>query len=285
MLKRIFITATLLIVGLIVGLNLQDEPSNALSTVTPPKTNHEFLRLQNENREIFARLTSLETQFIEHKKKQQVLLDNSLPLDKPVRPPPINLTTSTSLNMPLSIMTTMVAPNQASLPLTDRKTQALLALGLDETITQRIQERKEKLEMDHLYLRDTAIREGWLGTEKYFEKTQKMSQTINVYREELGDAQYDQYLHNVGQNNRVRVSSVISHSPAEDIGIQEGDVIAQYDHERIFSWSDLTQATSKGEAGQEVSIVIQRYEDTLELFIPRGPLGVRLENFKINPSD
>ena len=279
--KRIIIVAILLITSFIIGLNLQDTSPELTATVISEPNNHELIRLQNENREIFARLTSLEAQLSESQATQTeltqtlfALIENnahSQVIEKKAETPDIE-----------SLSTTI---KQNRLPLADRKTQALLALGIDDSITQRIQERKEKIEMDHLYLRDTAIREGWFGTEKYFEKTQEMSQSNNVYREELGDTHYDQYLFNVGQNNRVKVSSVISNSPAENIGIQEGDIISQYDHKTIFSWSDLTQATSTGETGQQVSIVIQRNHENIELFIPRGPLGVRLENIKVNPSE
>lgn len=282
MLKRIIIISALLIVSFIVGLNLRNTPSELTTALTSETNNPDLIHLQNDSREMLARITSLEAQLSENQRTQEDLAQTLFALIEN------NSHSTQRFEEKSETFNTQPPPSivkQNQLPLADRKTQALLALGIDGSITQRIQERKEKIEMDHLYLRDTAIREGWFGTEKYFEKTQEISQANNVYREELGDSYYDQYLFNVGQNNRVKISSVISHSPAENIGIQEGDIISQYDHKTIFSWSDLTQATSIGEANQEVSIVIQRNAENIELFIPRGPLGVRLENIKVNPSE
>ena len=44
---------------------------------------------------------------------------------------------------------------------------ALLEVGMDEAEARRLREIYEQNEMDRLYLRDKAIREGWLGKPKY----------------------------------------------------------------------------------------------------------------------
>ena len=60
-------------------------------------------------------------------------------------------------------------------------------------------------------------------------------------------------------------------------GVQAGDIILSYADERMFSWSDLRDATSDGERGEVVFLRLQRGGETLDISIPRGPLGVRLD--------
>jgi len=264
---------------------LQNQTPAPIAATEDNASNEAVQKLFAENRLLFARLTSIEAQQTENNTSLlsvkdafdalQNEIDNNHALTMRT-PPPIILPTPAP---PPPIRSFA----QVTELISDNKAEALSSLGIDENITQRIKAREEKQEMDHLYLRDTAIREGWFGTEKYFEKTQELDQTSDVYREELGDENYDRYLFKTGQSNRVKVLSVISSSPAANIGIEQSDIIVQYDHEMIFSWSDLTQSTTNGDAGQEVSIVIQRNGTEIEFFIPRGPLGIRLENVKLSP--
>jgi len=284
MLQWFILTTILVLTGLIIGFNLQNQTPPPIIAIEGNSSNEALQKLIDENRILFARLTSIETQQIENKASLQAVKDAFDTLQNKIdnnqltvhTPPPIILPDPKTLTPPQSFA-------QVTELISNNKAEALSALGIDESITQRIKAREEKQEMDHLYLRDAAIREGWFGTEKYFEKTKDIDQTSDVYREELGDEDYDRYLFKTGQSNRVKVLSVISNSPAANIGIEKSDIIVQYDQETIFSWSDLTQSTTHGDAGQEVSIIIQRNGAEIEFFIPRGPLGIRLENVKLNP--
>ena len=162
--------------------------------------------------------------------------------------------------------------------------EVLASLGIDESVADTIKKREEERELEQLYLRNQATREGWVGTERYFEQAQKLTNKSDLYREELGDNNYDQYLYESGQFNRVSVKNVIAGSPAANIGIESGDIIYSYNNARLFSWMELTSLTSQGTAGELVSMEIHRGEQVIDMYIARGPLGVRLIGTKINPS-
>lgn len=168
--------------------------------------------------------------------------------------------------------------------LATRQQRALLALGMDPGAMERIKQRTERQEMEELYLRDRANREGWFGTDRYFQESRKLEQSSNVYRQELGDIRYDKFLYDSGQNNRVGVQSVLNGSPAATAGIQPDDVIVSYDNERVFTWNDLTAATTKGTPGQTVRIDVKRDQRSLTFYVPRGPLGIRLVPARTDPT-
>jgi len=280
--RIIIISTVFVVIGLVIGLNLQQSETKLAPMTTSHLSDDTLQKLIDSNRNLQARMTSIETQLNEEHSNQLSLGLEIASLKK-------QLKTNSQLplvNTPLE--TTIAETTPASPPSTEsfniNKESVLLSLGVDENITARIKQREEKLEMDRLYLRNTAAREGWFGTERYFEETQRIAASTNVYREELGDENYDRYLFDSNQSNRISVLSVISSSPAETAGIKKGDIISQYGEEAVFSWSDLTKATTNGEAGQQVSIVIQRNNEEIEFFVPRGPLGIRLENIKVNPN-
>jgi len=284
--SRISIIAIIFVgIGIIVSLNIQQ--SQPIQPISPTSQNESntLQELLETNRNLQIRLSAIEALQLEEQNLRIALSDalDSLKSKINQTPSPAIISTSNEPNPPIEHTRNNVSINSV-VESNEKNKQVLISLGLDETITERIQQREEKMEMDRLYLRNTAIREGWFGTEKYFEKTRDFNTSTNVYREELGDENYDNYLFNSDQSNRISVLSVISNSPAESAGIIKGDIISRYNHENIFSWSDLTKATTDGEPGQQVSIIIKRNSDEIELFVPRGPLGIRLENIKVNPS-
>lgn len=167
---------------------------------------------------------------------------------------------------------------------TTRQQQTLLALGLDQAAIERLNQRREKREMDELYLRNKSVREGWFQTEKYALERRKITNT-NIYREEMGDELYDKYLYDTGQFNRVEVQSVLTGSPAEKVGLSDGDIIYRYDGERIYGWTDLTNATAQGDPNQTVKVEVLRNGETVDVYMQRGPLGIRINSNRINPAN
>ncbi|MDH5547105.1 MAG: PDZ domain-containing protein [Gammaproteobacteria bacterium] len=161
--------------------------------------------------------------------------------------------------------------------------QALMSLGMDTVAMEKIQHRVEQQEMQQLYLQNQARREGWYGTRRYFEETDKLESKGNVYREELGDRRYDKFLFQSGQNNRVKVQSVLSGSPAESIGLQENDIVYTYGDKRIFNWNDLTNATAAGDPQQMARVEVLRNGELIEFYIKRGPMGIRLGSARVDP--
>lgn len=161
--------------------------------------------------------------------------------------------------------------------------QLLAELGVSPAVAQDIKRRTDKLDMDRLTLRDRAAREGWLGEQKYFEELARVEGNVQTLRTELGDDTYDKFLYSMGQTNRVRVESVIEGSPAAAASVNANDTILAYADKRIFSPDDLRQATTEGVAGEMVPVTVWREGTAMELLVPRGPLGVKLDVMRERP--
>jgi PDZ domain len=93
-------------------------------------------------------------------------------------------------------------------------------------------------------------------------------------RSELGDADYEKYLQAQGRPTNVGVFNVLPSSPAAKAGMQPGDQIVSYAGQRVFNMADLTDLTLQGTPGQSVTLEVQRNQQTVQLVIPRGPIGI-----------
>jgi hypothetical protein len=152
----------------------------------------------------------------------------------------------------------------------------LTALGVDQDHAAEIAQRVNEIDLDRLYLRDQATREGWLNTPRYRETLREVNSDLTALREEVGDDAYDRYLYATGQVNRVVVGSVMAGSPAQEAGLKVGDTVLRYDDRRVFFASELQSATTGGVAGDWVNITVLRGSQTTRIYVPRGPLGIRL---------
>jgi hypothetical protein len=162
-------------------------------------------------------------------------------------------------------------------------TENLVKAGIDEELAADIVRRRNEIDLKILELRDRASRDGYLDTERYaLELNQLREQDISL-RDEIGDDYYDRYLFAMGQSNRVKVASVMMGSPAEMSGMKNGDVILNYDNRRMFNWNELQEATSRGERGEYVNVAVLRNGQLVNLWVPRGPLGVRLGAARVKP--
>jgi C-terminal processing protease CtpA/Prc len=171
-------------------------------------------------------------------------------------------------------------PSQGgSLSLEDR----LLATGLPSDTVQSITRRVERDQLNLLELRNRAIREGWDNTPEYVEKVHELQNGQNGLRKEFGDDIYDQYLYANGTPNRIQVRDVFAGSAADLAGIRPGDVIISYANERMFSMSELRQATTEGNAGESILVEVSRNGLPLSLSIPRGAMGISMAPSRIQP--
>jgi len=93
-------------------------------------------------------------------------------------------------------------------------------------------------------------------------------------RAELGDGDYERYLAAEGRPTRVGVFNVLASSPAEQAGLRSGDEILSYGGKRVFDIRELNDLTVEGTPGQPVVLEVQRDTQTLQLVIPRGPIGI-----------
>lgn len=159
----------------------------------------------------------------------------------------------------------------------------LIKGGIDPVIAEDIVRRKNSIELKRLELQDRARREHYLNTERYFDELEAINQQDISLRQELGDDRYDEYLYNSKQNNRIRITSVMLGSAAEQAGIQAGDVVLSYDATRMFNWQELKDATAEGQLGEYVSISIYRNGEIFSFSVPRGPLGMQLGATRLVP--
>ncbi len=161
--------------------------------------------------------------------------------------------------------------------------EAYAAVGLDPSHAREIERIIARMQMDALYLKDQAIREGWFESERYRQERNLIESKTETLRSEIGSDSYDRYLFASGQNNRVRIESLIDESPADVAGLLPGDVIVRYGEQRVLSFRDINTATSQGVSGALERIEIQRRGTSHHLYVPRGPLGVRLVGFREAP--
>ncbi len=130
-------------------------------------------------------------------------------------------------------------------------------------------QREEQLQMQVLQEQFDAQREGrrvsWDRSRNY---------VSDALREELGDAEYEQYLAANNRATRITVSSVIESSPAHSAGLLPGDEIVSYDGQRVFSLNDLSRQTMGGVPGESVVVNVMRNGNLVQVVMPRGPVGI-----------
>ena len=161
--------------------------------------------------------------------------------------------------------------------------ESFLDAGFSKDDAVLLDERYAELELRRLYLRNQAVREGWIREERFRSAQQKLDEDEKALVADLGEDAYDRYLYATGQPNRVRVTSVIRRSPAERSGIESDDVIYRYAGTRVYNSFDLQNATSEGEPGRSVAVEVLREGKLLEFYIARGPLGVQLQSDSVTP--
>jgi hypothetical protein len=183
--------------------------------------------------------------------------------------------------------TTSAAPEvrlASALPSLD--TDRLIAAGFSRDEVERFRTRSDEIALARLELRDRATREGWLDTPRFREESRALEEEGAGLRAEFGDALWDWALFASGQPNRVAVAEVLAGSAAESAGLSRGDVILRYDESLVTNAGELRDATTIGRAGELVAVEVQRDGESASrrVFVPRGPIGVRLAPALMEPS-
>lgn len=160
--------------------------------------------------------------------------------------------------------------------------QALIDAGIEVAEANRIKAVYEELALEQLYVRDQAIREGWDGATRR-EAFQVLEEKQQALQAELGEDSYDAYLYASGQPNRVQVQAVLAGSTADSVGIQNGDYIISYADQRVHNGRELRSATAQGTVDEMVAITINRDDTVQQVYIPRGPLGIRMSSASVAP--
>ena len=159
----------------------------------------------------------------------------------------------------------------------------LLKVGVMEMLAQDIIDRMSQHEFRLLDLHDRAKREGYLNSPRYRKERRELMAAAPSLRTAIGNDDYDRYLYTTGQNNRVTVVSAMSNSPADQYGVQKGDIVLSYANEKVLSWRDLRELTSKGVYGEYVNLNVLRNDQLINILVPRGPLGVKLGTTILDP--
>lgn len=160
----------------------------------------------------------------------------------------------------------------------------LLEAGFDPSEVDALNALYEQTELERLFVRDQAVREGWLRTPRYRRQMGELNARYETVREEYGEDRYDWILYAAGRDNRVRVARVMRDSPAADIGLEVGDVVLRYDEERVFDARGLQRATGQGEAGRLVILEVERAGERIRFHPARGPLGISLDPTLAEPT-
>ena len=145
----------------------------------------------------------------------------------------------------------------------------LLEAGFAPGQAEWIAQRESELQMETLRARYEAERTGDL-----MDFYRSGTAASDALRAEIGDADYERYLDATARPTSVSVASVLESSPAQRAGLKPGDQIVRYGGERIFSMSDLTRATMQGQPGEQVAVDVLRDGVTMQMVLPRGPIGI-----------
>ncbi len=126
--------------------------------------------------------------------------------------------------------------------------------GFQPDVAARLKREMDQVAMDRLYLRDQAVREGWLGKPRYRDELRALNARQENPRQDLSPDDYERYLYAMRRPNRIVVSSVLTGSPASEAGLRSGDAIISYDGTRTFSPSEIRRETTNGSAGAMVPV-------------------------------
>ncbi|HEU4618434.1 MAG TPA: PDZ domain-containing protein [Gammaproteobacteria bacterium] len=146
-----------------------------------------------------------------------------------------------------------------------------IAAGFSADRAAYLDRRASELRMQALESQYEAVRAARSGRPQDAPPVEDPEQAL---RTELGDADYERYLTALGRPTRVPVRNILASSPAEQAGLQAGDEITGYDGHRVFDVADLNRLTLEGQPGQNVAIDIVRNGEPMQIFVPRGPLGI-----------
>ena len=137
---------------------------------------------------------------------------------------------------------------------------------------------------DHIIKRESEMRfemmQAYYEARNSGESFDRFSMSPDaLLRADIGDADYEKYLQANGRSTTVGVAGVMAASPAERAGLQPGDEIVGYDGERVFSTGDLMQRTMASGDG-DVVVDVLRNGTTMQIVLPRGPIGVETGRFR-----
>jgi membrane-associated protease RseP (regulator of RpoE activity) len=158
----------------------------------------------------------------------------------------------------------------------------LAGAGLSERDAADLKRLFDVTELERLYLRAQATREGWPDG-RLAQEIANLDQRLTSVRDDYGEAAYDWFLYAAGRPNRVKVEGILAGSAASEIGLRAGDHIYAYGGERMYRPWSLVQSTQSGRLGETVEVEVERGGERLRFTVPRGPIGVRIGRDTVEP--
>jgi len=163
--------------------------------------------------------------------------------------------------------------------------ESLMAAGISTEKAEKLLRQMSQQEYERLELQNKIRRNKGVASNEYRKQLRELNQNRISLRSELGDNAYDKYLFASQQNNRVKISSVMSGSPAESAGFSSDDIILSYDNQKVLAWADIRRLTLEGEIGSYTNVDVLRNGERISLMVPRGTLGVQLEPVQLDPAE
>jgi PDZ domain len=157
----------------------------------------------------------------------------------------------------------------------EQRIERLVAGGFSPDRAAWIQQRTAQLTLEAMQAQYTARREG-----------QPPSAALDperTLRTELGEADYERYLSALGRPTKIGVFNVLAGSPGERAGLSAGDEIVSYAGQRVFDMSQLNSLTFEGSPGESVVVDIVRDGQSMQVVVPRGPIGIGGGAFRRRP--
>ncbi len=151
----------------------------------------------------------------------------------------------------------------------ENRQNRLIEAGFSPEQAQSLIEREAQIRMDMMNASYEARRQG-----ERFNPVEIQLEAQAELRTELGTDAYERYLEATGQPTSVNVFEVIDNSAGQTAGLQPGDEIVGYNGERVFNLRDLQAETIAGEPGETVPVDILRDGQPMQIYMPRGPLGI-----------
>lgn len=151
----------------------------------------------------------------------------------------------------------------------ENRQSRLIEAGFSPEQAQSLIEREAQIRMDMMNASYEARRQG-----ERFNPFEIQLEAQAELRTELGTDAYERYLEATGQPTSVNVFEVIDNSAGQTAGLQPGDEIVGYNGERVFNLRDLEAQTIAGEPGETVPVDILRDGQPMQIYMPRGPLGI-----------
>lgn len=273
--------------GVVIGILVQPGPDSEDATAPVSEQDQAIAATDQTTAKVYStdpesdRLIALERRLDEEIKIRETLENRLTELNRKI----IDLERNAQLAVESSLTVKDEEQDESGLPGSNQRwfnEQALIESGMSDSQARELKINFEQLELERLYLRDQSIREDW-DRDRYREALQALDSKEDELKNQLSESEYDSYLYASGQTNRVAVTSVLESAPAAAAGIEPGDHIIRYDNQRIYNWRDLRDATSSGTIGNMVSVEVDRDGRTMDFYLARGPLGIRMNSVSVAP--